>query len=450
MIKQTIDRRSGRREIRPRRKGRRNRRPAQSRGWRHSLWPSVAAARRAAVGPANLVACVRVEGAVYGLEVATGKLLWRRYVGFSTTAWPTIVGSDVLVTDARHNELVRLNAATGKLVWRQTIGEPFGEPLVVGPRAFLAAESGRCLSSTSPAVHGPATCNSRSRWARRPPSTAGSSGSISPATNSACIRFRSPISPASVRITWATKPPAFRSHPRKCSTNWPCSKTTASKPAGLQILSLDDRGAVAGQETETALGRVDRVAAARRRPPADRDHRSRPVRRVRSRLGEGQEALAPVATREATDRQPVVRYVAVADGRLWIGDNQLTKYAILPTGETLPVESIQNNFAGDALTIRSNCSATRSSVSDGRSAGPAPSSRPATRSKAACCGKPISPCRPPVRRWSTHPAGRLPSPTPTATCSASTKQPSARACRTSRSLPRRCPRRSSRLPAAPT
>ena len=35
--------------------------------------------------PAGSVACVRVEGAVYGLDVATGKLLWRRYVGFSTS-----------------------------------------------------------------------------------------------------------------------------------------------------------------------------------------------------------------------------------------------------------------------------------------------------------------------------------------------------------------------------
>ena len=28
-------------------------------------------------------------------------------------------------------------------MWRQTIGEQFGEPLVVGPRAFVAAESGK-------------------------------------------------------------------------------------------------------------------------------------------------------------------------------------------------------------------------------------------------------------------------------------------------------------------
>ena len=65
--------------------------------------------------------------------------------------------------------------------------------------------------------------------------------------------------------------------------------------------------------------------------------------------GKGNEALAPSPLARRPTSQPIVRYVAVADGHMWVGDTQLTKYAILPTGDRLPVESIQNNFAGDAF-----------------------------------------------------------------------------------------------------
>ena len=51
---------------------------------------------------------VQVEGAVYALEAASGRLLWRRYVGYGSAAPPTIVEHDVLVTDSAHNDLLRV------------------------------------------------------------------------------------------------------------------------------------------------------------------------------------------------------------------------------------------------------------------------------------------------------------------------------------------------------
>ena len=72
------------------------------------------------------VVCVRVEGAAYGLDAATGRVLWRRQIGYASAAPPMRVGDDgVLVIDASRQELVCLNAASGELRWRQTIGEPF-------------------------------------------------------------------------------------------------------------------------------------------------------------------------------------------------------------------------------------------------------------------------------------------------------------------------------------
>ena len=62
--------------------------------------------------------------------------------------------------------------------------------------------------------------------------------------------------------------------------------------------------------------------------------------------GEGEEPLTVVATRAAPGNKPLVRYAALADKKIWIGDTQLTKYSILPTGNRLPVEPIENNFTG--------------------------------------------------------------------------------------------------------
>ena len=62
-------------------------------------------------------------GAAYGLDAASGKVLWRRFVGFDGNGArpsfpPTPIspepGSDVLLIDAARNELLRLEAATGR------------------------------------------------------------------------------------------------------------------------------------------------------------------------------------------------------------------------------------------------------------------------------------------------------------------------------------------------
>ena len=87
--------------------------------------------------------CPQVDGAVYGIDVATGKVLWRRFVGFGTTPAPTPIANDILVVDARFQELLRLDAKSGRLIWRQSLGGPCTEPLCVAGRAYVAAESGR-------------------------------------------------------------------------------------------------------------------------------------------------------------------------------------------------------------------------------------------------------------------------------------------------------------------
>jgi outer membrane protein assembly factor BamB len=107
-------------------------------------------------GAEGQIALAAVDGAVYGLDPATGKVLWRRFVGFDANpqgvAFPptplaTDSGSDALLVDAAHNELLRVEGATGRLRWRQVIGEPFDAyPVVADDRILVATRSGKLIA----------------------------------------------------------------------------------------------------------------------------------------------------------------------------------------------------------------------------------------------------------------------------------------------------------------
>jgi outer membrane protein assembly factor BamB/tetratricopeptide (TPR) repeat protein len=99
---------------------------------------------------------VRAAEAVYGLDAATGKVLWRRWAGIDasdrTAAFPPTAvddrpASDALFVDAAGRAVLRVEAATGKLRWRHTIGEPFDAyPVITPSQVLVAARSGRLVS----------------------------------------------------------------------------------------------------------------------------------------------------------------------------------------------------------------------------------------------------------------------------------------------------------------
>ena len=69
-------------------------------------------------------------------------------VGLSSPFPPQPIpgGTTVLAFDARHDELVRLDARTGELLWRQALGEPVADPpLVLGNQVIQATPGGKLL-----------------------------------------------------------------------------------------------------------------------------------------------------------------------------------------------------------------------------------------------------------------------------------------------------------------
>jgi outer membrane protein assembly factor BamB len=290
--------------------------------------------------------CARVDGAIYGIDVSTGQVLWRRYAGFAAAAAPISVGDDILVVDSRFQELLRLDARTGRLVWRQSFAAPFAAPLTVGTRVYVAAESGRLyvvdlssgartgyLQFAQPLRVTPAADRSGERLY-----VAGDQSSIFSISlkDLKCVGvYYLGHSPGSIRV-----PPA------PVLDKLAIFENDGIATSHLHLLSIDKQGAIARSASDrrlTGLAASPPLVAGRR-VVAVTDRGELDVFEVGS--GDGDKSLTLVAAREATDKVPLVRYVALSDGAVWIGDTQLTKYSVLPTGNRLPVQTLDNNYAG--------------------------------------------------------------------------------------------------------
>ncbi len=86
-----------------------------------------------------------VSGSVYGIELSSGKILWRHFVGYGTEIDPVLLNDPkrVLVSDEKNNRLTMIDPATGDIVWNKSVGEPFLRPTVSRNRIFLSMKSGK-------------------------------------------------------------------------------------------------------------------------------------------------------------------------------------------------------------------------------------------------------------------------------------------------------------------
>jgi outer membrane protein assembly factor BamB len=314
--------------------------------WRAAL--AVANRRVKPAAPLNIsgIACFQADGAIYAMEAATGRLVWRRQVGFGSGAPPMLIDRDVLITDASHSELLRVEAASNRLVWRQTIGEPFIEPLVAGERALVPAKSGKLyvidlktggrsgyLRFAQPLAVSPTI--DRQKLRIYAPGEQGSVYSVS-LTDMKCIGVTYlGHSAGSIKVPAAA-----------VMDKVAIIENDGVETSRLHLMSLDDKGAIGKQVAER---RLNGLAAS---PPITTG-RGMIVVTDRGQIevydiatGSAANALTVVANRDPTSKQPLVRYIAVTGRNVWIADTQLTKFSIIPTGNRLPVQEIENNFAG--------------------------------------------------------------------------------------------------------
>jgi hypothetical protein len=65
--------------------------------------------------------------------------------------------------------------------------------------------------------------------------------------------------------------------------------------------------------------------------------------------GSGNEALTPIATREAESGSLLARFGFLNKGHVWVAGPQLNKLTILPTSDRLPVSNIDRDYQGDTF-----------------------------------------------------------------------------------------------------
>lgn len=129
-----------------------------------STLPAATVARPDPLGPATLLAlrsslAPAAEGAssvfalvddqACALSADQGAPLWAITVGHGAPFPPRPIAgtaSGLLVIDARHNDLLRLDAHTGAIVWRQPLNEPANAPpLVLGNDLFQPTTAGKII-----------------------------------------------------------------------------------------------------------------------------------------------------------------------------------------------------------------------------------------------------------------------------------------------------------------
>jgi outer membrane protein assembly factor BamB/TolA-binding protein len=92
------------------------------------------------------------NGAAFGLEASSGRLLWRRYVGMDDVAraeldpWPNVAErgpQELILLESDRHEVLCVEAATGRLRWRHSLGEAAAaRPSVVGGKVLVPTRSG--------------------------------------------------------------------------------------------------------------------------------------------------------------------------------------------------------------------------------------------------------------------------------------------------------------------
>ncbi len=89
-----------------------------------------------------------VDGLAYAIDARHGAPLWHSPLGLASPFVPLMVPGEAaaIAFDARHRDLVKLDARNGDLIWRQVLDEPIGDPpLVLGNQILQVVPSGKLL-----------------------------------------------------------------------------------------------------------------------------------------------------------------------------------------------------------------------------------------------------------------------------------------------------------------
>ncbi len=309
--------------------------------------------------------CAIVEGVLYGLDAATGRVLWRRMVGEhwagrNNPFAPMMLGSgaqsDFLLVDTLHDELIRLEGATGTLQWRLKLGEtPEADPVIAGRRIWVALTSGRLLEvdadsgkvlrglqGLQPLRVGPAA-DPQSRWL------------FQPLEHSGLLVFRISDLECVQTVYLGHEPGALDIAPLFVQGHLLVLVNGAIDQASLYAFRLADT-----EEKPLSLVQELRFASRIPIPPSISGNRilfvtekgsafiyevstldpDKPLKELaQGELGPA-EGEATILT--ARSRTLAARFALLQSGQIWVADRQLRSYDVSPFQRTLQPKATKN------------------------------------------------------------------------------------------------------------
>lgn len=342
--------------------------PAEAEEPAAAMLATVALARRttesAPPGAEGHVIFVLAEGAAYGLNAASGEILWRRPAGFAqstqTGAFPPKAitekaGSDAIMVDAERNEVLRVEAATGRPRWRHAVGERFdAHPVVADSRLLVATRSGRLVridletGSSSDYIQlpqqlrvGPAVDFRRSAMYQ-----------VAEHSNLFVLSLEDGAPKQVVYLGHA--PGSVTVAPVVINRYLVVADNDGVDHATLRVLSLEaeeaDQPPVRLLQSVRLKGHVDsapQVYGARMLVATDRGELyvfEISGTDLENPLASRAEGMASEERGQTNQEKPegLVRFPLLQGGRVWIADNQLTRYDLQPSQGRLQPRGIKN------------------------------------------------------------------------------------------------------------
>lgn len=302
--------------------------------------------------PTSGVFCAQADGVAYGIDAATGSVLWRRYTGPALVPTdPVVVGSDVLLMEWRSGEggtsqqtLTRVEAGSGNLVWRLSIDDELAAPVLASGNVLLAGGSGKLhvVDADSGQQRGYVQF---AQPLRIPPALNGQAGVMY------VVGERSSVYTVSLDDFTCTG--VFYSNHARGSIAAPpaialdkvmLSETNGATTSKLRLFGIDGSGSLTEQLAEQRIsGRVvTQPMVEGRRITVVSDRGAVGVYEVSA--GPDGDPLAVLATRAGRTTQPSPPHAAVLDGHIWLAENSLIKYAIAPAGNRLSVQALDDDY----------------------------------------------------------------------------------------------------------
>jgi outer membrane protein assembly factor BamB len=293
---------------------------------------------------------IRIDGGLYGLNSGDGALLWRRFVGINDGSYPLLLPSGIAVAaDSQRNELVAVESKTGKLAWRLPLEGKLATPAILGNRLLVPSEAGR-LYVVDAASGNLVGYVQFSQPIRQPPVVNERGDRIYVLGEHSNLYTLSTENLTCLGVYYLGHAAGGAATPPVANLNKVIvADNSGAETCQIRVLALNDQGAPVAEATSYRLSGLvtTPLQTAGRRFATVTSQGQTVVFEVAA--SNDKSALTALASRDAQDRDPMARFSLMHDGHLWLAAGELTKLEVLPTGNQLPVRSIDRDYRGDAF-----------------------------------------------------------------------------------------------------